>query len=47
MTTTGPKICGNRSDGVSLELNITEGAWDHLDREQGKKQSFGKSFKKP
>jgi len=53
---TGLKICGNRSYGVmnppqSLNLNSIETVWDHLDRDQNKRQqhpkSFGMSFKKP
>ena len=42
-TTTGLKISGNRSYGgmnlpQSPDLNITEAAWDHLDRERIKRQ---------
>ena len=46
-TRSGPKISGNRFYGrmnppKSPDLNITEAVWDHLDREQSKRQPTSK-----
>jgi len=46
-TRTGLQISGNRSNGEmnppqSLNLNITEAVWDHLIREQNKRQQTSK-----
>ena len=46
-TRSGLKISGNRSHGgmnppQSPDLNMIEAAWDHLDREQNKRQPTSK-----
>jgi len=46
-TRTGQKLSENRFYGgmnppQSLDLNITEAVWDHLDREQNKRQPTSK-----